>query len=100
MCRYKEEERLEICKEALEEGYLKRFQFKMSKTADMGKETVYRVQYGGILSSNNMEETVTACMCPSYPPIYLQDGHGPDEIIILAQVIKSTTTTIRSKFGM
>ena len=73
VCQYSELQRLEICKEALDEGYMRRMNFKLSKTADMGKETVYRVQYGGFLSSHTSEETVSACMCPTKPPIYLQD---------------------------
>ena len=81
--------RLEICKEALEEGFIKG-QYKLSKTVDMGRETVYRVQYGGLLSSNNVEETVSACRCPTYPHIYLQDGNEADEVKILIHVLKIT----------
>lgn len=73
LCRYTDEERIKICKEALQHEFAVKHGIKYVENGKLGKEQMYAFKVNSGFFIVDCPLIISACTCPTIPPIYLMN---------------------------
>mgnify|MGYP006965689233 CR=1 FL=1 len=74
ICQLKDEEKLQMCKEAMEYPIAVQSKIQFVNDTKVGEVKTYEVALGGWAHLNKPPIYVSACLCPTDPPIYFRDN--------------------------
>ena len=73
LCRLPDEKRKKICKEALQHDFAIKHNIQYMENGKLGEEKMYAFKVNSGLYIVNSSLIISACTCPTTPPIYLQN---------------------------
>ena len=88
ICRLPVEDRTSICKGALKEDFCQYNRIQYREDVPWEEERLYEVFLNGIFYEGKRPPfVVSACKCPTAPPIYLKDGTNGTDIRIYVDLL-------------
>lgn len=82
ICQLEKEKKLEICKEALLDQFAVDHEINLINDLPVLREQLYEIKKSGFEYAGQSPVKVKACMCPTNPPLYLDDHFSGEHVNI------------------